>query len=242
MKRRFAIACLTGLLFACLSGSAHAFRFDISFDAGPNGITITLTRGPLSLRSETVQLTGPEDPPEALMIMPGVFVQLSIAEIAPEGKPQLTLHYVIWTGFILREDQAGDITIPFEHGYITNRWNDEPIDPGINYDVYGSIWVGLWRSNYALQFGLSDLSGLWEAQASFRSNEIHQTIIRDSGLDFADVSIEFHPRLLYTTIDFDITMTPQSSTWPNPDNTTFTGSVPVPYGNYHFWFYRDSKN
>jgi hypothetical protein len=242
MKRLLTLACITGVLLAAPVQSAYAFRFDLMFDAGPNGITITLTKGPLSGWSETVQLTRPDDPPQALRIMPGLFVQLSIAEIAPEGKPQLTLHYVIWSGIILREDHAGDITIPFEHGYITNRWFYEEVDPGINYDVYGSMWVGMWRSRYSLNFGLSDLNGLWEAQASPRSNEIHRTITRDSGLDFADVYLAFHPRLFYTKVDFNIIMTPQSETWPSPDTAAFTGALPVPYGNYHFWFYRDSKN
>lgn len=241
MKKLRTFACIAAMIVACLTGSAHAYKFDFSFDAGSDGITISFTKWPLSLSQQTIRLTGPEDPPQKLWVMPGLYVLLQIASIDPV-KPQLTLHYVITGGLVLNQDQEGDITLPFEHGYITNRFFYEDVDPGINYDAYGSMNVALWRSSYTLQFGLVDLNGLFTAQAGPGANEIHQTINRDSGLQFADINLEFHPRLLYNKIVFNITMTPQSETWPDPDNATFAGALPIPYGGYHFWFYRDSKN
>ncbi len=241
MRRIYAAVFITVVLIAGLAGRAEAYKFDCVFDAGSDGITISFTKGPLSLRTQTVTLQGPDSLPQTLRIMPGLQVLLSIASIDPD-KPQLTLHYVIESGFLINGDQEGDVTLPFEHGYITNRWIYEDVDPGINYDVYGSMKVALWSSNYALQFGLSDLNGKWTAQATRKVNEIHQTITREGGLQFADINLVFNPRLLYNKVAFNITMTPQSSTWPSPDNATFIGTLPIPYGNYHFWFYRDQKN
>ena len=241
MKRIYAAVFITAVLIAGLAGRAEAYKFDCVFDAGSDGITINFTKGPLSLRTQTVKLTGPDDPPQMLRIMPGLQVLLSIASIDTD-KPQLTLHYVIESGFLINGDQEGDVTLPFEHGYITNRWIYEDVDPGINYDVYGSMKVALWSSNYVLQFGLPDLNDIWTAKATRKANEIHQIITREGGLQFADINLVFNPRLLYNKVAFNITMTPQSSTWPSPDNATFIGTLPIPYGNYHFWFYRDQKN
>ena len=244
MKKICAVVFIAAVIVAGLAGRAHAYQFDFAFDAGADGITITFTKGPLpnvKVLPQIIKLAGPEDPPQKLWVMPGLYAELSIASIDPV-KPQLTLHYVISGGLVLNQDQEGDVTLPFEHGYITNRFFYEDVDPGINYDVYGSMNVALLRSRYTLQFGLSDLNGLFTAQATPRANEIHQTINRDSGLQFADVNLEFHPRLLYNKIAFNLTMTPQSETWPDPDTATFAGTLPIPYGSYHFWFYRDSKN
>jgi hypothetical protein len=241
MKRMLAAVFIAAVFVAGLTGHAEAFKFDFAFDIGSDGITINFTKGPLSLRTQTVKLTGPDDQPQRLRIMPGLQVLLSIASIDPD-KPQLTLHYVIESSILIKEDQEGDITLPFEHGYITNRVVYEEVKPGIHYDVYGSMQVALWRSNYALQFGLSDLNVIWSAKATPKVNEIHQIITRESDLRFADINLVFHPRLLYNKVAFNIIMTPQSSTWPSPDNATFTGTLPIPYDNYHFWFYRDQKN
>lgn len=244
MKKTCAVVFIAAVIAAGLAGRARAYQFDFAFDAGSDGITINFARGPLpnvTLLPQTIELTGPDDPPQKLWVMPGLYAELSIASIDPV-KPQLTLHYVISGGLVLNQDQEGDITLPFEHGCITNRFFYKDVDPGITYDAYGSVNVALLRSSYALQFGLSDLNGLFTAQAAPGANEIHQTITRDSGLQFADVNLVFHPRLLYNKIDFNITMTPQSATWPDPDTATFAGTLPIPYGSYHFWLYRDSKN
>ena len=241
MKRILAVIFIAAVFVAALTGRAEAYKFTFKFDAGSDGITISLIKGPLSLRTQTIILTGPDDPAQTLRIMPGLSVLLSIASINPD-KPQLTLHYVIESGFLIKGDQEGDVTLPFEHGYITNRKVYEEEEPGIHYDVYGSMQVALWRSNYALQFGLYDLNVIWAAQATRKVNEIHQIITREGGLQFADINLVFQPRLLYNKVAFNISMTPQSSTWPSPDNATFTGTLPIPYDNYHFWFYRDQKN
>ena len=240
MKKMLAFV-LSSAALLVLTGSAHALKFDMSFDAGPYGLKIAFTRGPLS---QTIQLTGTEDPPQTLRIMPGLSADISLTSLGPDGKQQLTLHYVIANEYIRGEDQEGYITLPYEHGYITNRLFYVHGNPNIIYDVQGSTNVALWRSRYSLQFGLTDLKGLFETQAAPGTNDIHQTINRDNGVLFADINLTFHPRLFYNKVVFNITMTPQGNTgkWPYPDPTTFTGTLPMPYGSYHFWFYRDSKN
>jgi hypothetical protein len=240
MKKILAAVCSAAVILV-LTGSAHAYRFDMAFDAGSDGLTITFTK---RLLTQTIQLTGTEDPPQTLRIIPGFSVDLSLTSLGPDDKQQLTLHYALVNVFDPTDKHEGDITLPFEHGYITNRLFYDPGDPSINYDLQGSADVTMLSSGYSLQFGLANLNGLIEAQTDPATNDIHQKVNRDSGEPFADINLVCTPRLLYNSVEFNVTMTPHSDTgqWPYPYPTTFTGALPVPYGAYHFWFYRDSKN
>ena len=177
--------------------------------------------------------------------MPGLSVELSLTALGSDGTQELTLHYAIVSEVPFLDGHEGDINLPFEHGYITNRWFYVHPDPDINYDVQGYANVSRLSSGYSLQFGLTDLNDTFVTQAAPKTNDIHQQIYRASGFQFADINLVFHPQLLYNEVAFDITMAPQWDTgdhWPYPGSSNFTGTLPVPYGSYHFWFYRDSKN
>lgn len=239
--KKILVAAVCSAALLVLPGSAHACRFALRFDAGPEGLTIAFTRGFLT---QTVMLTDTQDPPQRLRLMPGLSVDLSLTSLGPDDRRQLTLHYILAGVLTLAQDREGDFTLPYEHGYITNKCRYDHGDPDLRYDLQGAALVLPFKSAYSLQFGLEDLSSLIVAQADPQTNDIHQTIYRDNGDLFADINLAFHPRLLYSRVDFAVSMTPQSDTGqdPYPDPTAFTGTLPVPYGVYHLWFYRDSKN
>ena len=242
MKRKLAVIFSTAVLLAALTGNAHAFKFEFSFDAGADGLTVKFTRGILSGYSETIQLSRPGDPPQTIWLTPELFVVLSITSLDTNAQPTLTLHYVIWSGLVHKLDKEGDIILPYGHGFITNRYFYTPADPTITYDVQGATNIAFFRkSNYSLKFDLPELTSTKTAQVDPTTNEIHQTIKRDNDQDFTVINLVFKPRLLYNKVTFDITMTPLSATVPT-NTFIFKGTIPVPYGSYHVRFYRDSKN
>jgi len=241
MKKILSISFIAAVLFASLTARAEAFK--ISCDSGPEGFTFTYKHFPLA-GSGSITLTGPDDMPGIIkfrfILITLATLELSLESIEPAAvTPQCSIHYRIAGAFSDTPVKEGAISLPFGHAGISNSLLYRAED--IAYDMEGVLQIRRRRSNYVLNFGLGNLTGIREAQADPDNNTINQTILRDTGAHFATINLAFHPRPLTCTMDFSVTtITPREPE--NPDDAfTFSGSLPMPYGNYHLWFYRDPK-
>jgi hypothetical protein len=239
--KRVACACaVTALVMLASIERAEAFK--VEYEAGLDGFSLSYRFFPF-LGSGKVYLAGPDTPHQNInlrffFIRFAVLV-LSIKAIAPDDKSKLTLHYNISSNLFTFLKSAGDISLPFGHGGASNSLFYRAEDRA--YDMEGVLQVKRRRSRYALNFGLGNLNGMWEAQADPDNKTIQQVITRDNGLQFADINLTFTPQLFTSKIAFSIAITPLSAALPD-DIFTLAGSLSVPYGIYHFWFYRDSVN
>ena len=238
MRKRVAAAAVAALILLAMTGRAEAF--DIGYDAGPDGFVFHYTSFPL-LGSGKLELADPQDPAQDIrfrfIILPFATVSLSIVSMEPNApSPQLTLHYVLSTWILPKAEIAGDITLPFGHAGLSNRNSYIGVHP--DYEMEGVLSVGRRISSYVLDFGLWNLNGIWKAETTTYTPSIQQTISRSNGDKFVDIRLAFDPRLFTNKIDFIITITPHQPATAD-DTFVIAGSLPVPYGSYHFWFYRD---
>jgi hypothetical protein len=240
VKRLACVCAVTALVMLASTERAEAFK--VEYDAGLEGFSLSYRFFPF-LGSGNIDLAGPDAPHQDINVrfffIRFAVLVLSLKSITPDAKPKLTLHYNLSSNLFPFLQSAGDISIPFGHGGISNSLFYRAEDRA--YELEGVLQVRRRSSGYALNFGLGNLNGMWEAQADPDNKTIQQIITRDNGLQFADINLIFTPQLFTSTIAFNIAITPLSAALPD-DVFTLAGSLPVPYGSYHFWFYRDSVN
>ena len=241
MKRILAVVFIAAVFVAGLTGRAEAFT--ISFDAGPEGFTFTYKNFPLA-GSGSILLTGPEDMPKIIklrfILIPVATLELSMNSISPDAvTPKCSIHYSFMSTFSDTPVMVDDISLPFGHGGVSNSLQYRAED--VAYDMEGVLQVKRKKSNYVLNFALGNLTGVRQAEADPDNNTIHQIIVRDNGAQFTTINLAFHPSLATNRMDFSVTtITPREPG--NPDGAfTFEGSLPMPYGSYPLWFYRDPK-
>jgi hypothetical protein len=238
MRKRVAAVAVTALILLAMTGRAEAF--DIGYDAGPDGFVLSYTRFPL-LGSGKLELADPQDPAQDLrfrfIILPFVKLSLSIKSMEPDAlSPQLTLHYVLSTWLLPKAELDGDITLPFGHAALSNKNSYIGVHP--DWEMEGVLNVGRRTSSYVLDFGLWNLNGIWKAETTTYTPSIQQTISRSNGDKFVDIRLGFDPRLSTNKITFLITITPHQPATKD-DTFVLAGTLPVPYGTYHFYYYRD---
>ena len=240
MKRLACVCAVTAMVMLASTERAEAFK--VEYEAGLDGFSLSYRFFPF-LGCGKVSLAGPDAPHQDIkfrfFFIHFASLVLSVKSIAPDDKPKLTLHYNISSNFFTFLKSAGDISLPFGHGGISNSLLYRAED--IAYEMEGALQVKRRRSRYALNFALGNLNGMWEAQADPDNKTIQQIITRDNGVRFADINLTFTPRLFTSKIAFNIAITPLSATLPD-DIIILAGSLPLPYGSYHYWFYRDSVN
>ncbi len=238
MRKRVAAAAVTVLILLAMTGRAEAFN--IGYDAGPDGFVITYTRFPL-LGSGKLELADPQDPAQELrfrfIILPFATLSIAIKSMEPDAlSPQLTLHYVLSTWLLPKAELDGDITLPFGHAGLSNRNSYIGVHP--DYEMEGVLSVGRSTSSYVLDFGLWNLTGIWKAETTAYTPSIQQSISRSNGDKFVDIRLNFDPRLFTNKIDFLITVTPHQPATKD-DTFVLAGSLPIAFGSYHFFYYRD---
>ncbi len=241
MRKKFAAVVVTALMLLAMTGSAKALT--VAYDAGPDGFAFSYTSFPL-LGSGKLELADPGDLPQYLIFrilgLPIATLRLEIASMAPDSlSPKLTVHCEFSSWLAPQAEFAVDVNLPFGHGGVSNKTTYIGLHP--SYELEGVLKVGRQTSSYVMNFGLWNLHNTWKAEANEFTPTIQQVITRSNGDKFASISMEFDQQLLTCQIGFIVTITPHQ---PATQDDTFVlaGSLPVPYGSYHFWFYRDPKN